>query len=44
MKSETGMKGVTSIRLWRITPECMHTALQLSNWSPPASKKVSWLL
>eukprot|EP00965_Chrysotila_dentata_P152916 5054382-Pleurochrysis_carterae.AAC.2 len=41
MKSETGMKGVTSIRLWRIVPECMHTALQSSNWPDPASKNIS---
>mmetsp|Transcript_48507 Transcript_48507/g.156147 ORF Transcript_48507/g.156147 Transcript_48507/m.156147 type:complete len:427 (-) Transcript_48507:3294-4574(-) len=41
MKSETGMKGVTSISDWRIVPECMHTALQSSNWPEPASKNIS---
>eukprot|EP00964_Phaeocystis_antarctica_P022290 scaffold12365_cov96-Phaeocystis_antarctica.AAC.3 len=35
------MKGVTSIRLCRITPECMQTALQSSNWPEPASKNIS---
>ena len=31
MKSETGMKGVTSMSDCRMTPECMQTALQSSN-------------
>mmetsp|Transcript_21874 Transcript_21874/g.44181 ORF Transcript_21874/g.44181 Transcript_21874/m.44181 type:complete len:233 (+) Transcript_21874:887-1585(+) len=41
IKSETGMKGVTSMSDCRITPECMHTALQSSNCPEPASKNIS---
>eukprot|EP00962_Isochrysis_galbana_P057904 scaffold30508_cov119-Isochrysis_galbana.AAC.2 len=26
---------------WRMVPECMHTALQSSNWPDPASKNIS---
>mmetsp|Transcript_11033 Transcript_11033/g.36624 ORF Transcript_11033/g.36624 Transcript_11033/m.36624 type:complete len:287 (+) Transcript_11033:864-1724(+) len=41
IKSETGMNGVTSMSDWRMVPECMHTALQSSNWPDPASKNIS---